>query len=143
MKQVPIYLTAVFLAVSTYFVGAAKAPNVPQSYNGLGSVQQGSEYHSTSTGSQYATPAQIAFTAEPGTLGSVVITGANTGIVDFYDATTTDVNKRTGQKPTSTIRVANIPASLAAGTYTFDVIFVNGLMMVSSGLLPTTTITWR
>ena len=80
----------------------------------------------------------------PGIFGSVIITGANTGVVNIYDATTTDVNKRTGNTATSTILLASLPGSLVAGTYTFDVSFGTGLLVdVWSGSMPTSTITWK
>lgn len=109
----------------------------------LGSVAQSNEYNVTSTSFLSAVPAIVSFTTDSATLGSVVITGANTGIIDFYNATTTSKLLRTGQASTSTIHIASIPASLVAGTYTFDVKAPNGLLMVSSGLIPTSTITWR
>lgn len=79
-----------------------------------------------------------------GTFGSYVITGANTGVVHFYDATTTDVTKRASNKATSTILIASFPASTAAGTYTFDVKYTAGLYMdLPSGSMPTSTVTYR
>lgn len=79
-----------------------------------------------------------------GSFGSVVITGANTGVLNFYNATTTDVNMRTGNKASSTILLASIPASAAADTYTFDVGYTDGLLLVlQGGTMPTSTITYR
>jgi len=113
----------------------------------LGSVSVTDEYRATSTASSgiYG-----AFTGDnfvktgQGTLGSVVITGANTGIVNIYNATTSNVNLRTGNKASSTIHLASFPANTAAQTYTFDVGFTDGLFIdLESGLMPTTTITYR
>jgi hypothetical protein len=74
-----------------------------------------------------------------GTLGSVVITGANTGVINIYDATSTVTNTQLG-----TTTLAVIPASMAAGTYTFDVRYNRGLVIeVVGGLAPTSTITWK
>ncbi len=79
-----------------------------------------------------------------GSLGSVVITGAAAGVLNFYDATTSDVSKRTGNKATSTILLANLPASLVAGTYIFDAAFNYGLFYeLNTGTAPTTTVTFR
>ncbi len=76
------------------------------------------------------------------TLGSVIITGATTGVWNIYDATTSDVTKR--KLASSSLLVASFPASLATGTYTFDVRLNDGLFIdLQSGSLPTTTITWR
>ena len=79
-----------------------------------------------------------------GAFGSVVITGATAGVVNVYDATTTNVLLRTGNKATSTILIVSLPASLAAGTYTFDHEFTDGLYVdLVAGTMPTTTITYR
>ena len=75
-----------------------------------------------------------------GVFGSIVVTGANTGMINIYDATTTNKNLRT---KTATTTLVSIPASMAAGTYTFDIIFNNGLIYEYSGLAPTSTITWK
>lgn len=113
----------------------------------IASVSQGSGYNATSTagGAVYG-----AFTGDQllktgwGTLGSVVITGANTGIVNFYNATTSNVLARTKNIASSTILMASMPASLVAGTYVFDTVFTSGLLVeLESGIMPTTTITWR
>lgn len=113
--------------------------NTPQS---IGSVSNTSEYHSTSTGYLGATLGRLIKTGA-GTFGSVVISGANTGVMDFYDATTTNINLRTNQAPTNTIYLGTIVTSQAAGTYTFDAFFVNGLLVERTGLSATSTITYR
>jgi len=78
-----------------------------------------------------------------GSLGSVVITGAAAGVLNFYDATTTNSAKRDATQATSTLLVASLPASLAAGTYTFDVTFSRGLIVDIIGTAPTSTVTFR
>ena len=79
-----------------------------------------------------------------GTFGSVVVTGANTGVVNFYNATTSDITKRTNNKATTTLLIASLPTSLVAGTYTFDAIFTSGLLLeLENGIMPTTTILYR
>lgn len=108
----------------------------------FGSVSQGSEYHSTTT-TQTFFPAESLVETGNGALGSVVITGAATGIINIYDATTSNVNLRTGQAPTSTILIASFPASTAAGTYTIDRATFNGLYVSVVGNIPTSTITFR
>ena len=114
----------------------------------LGSVSVTSEYTSTSTaldavyGAQTST--EFLIKSGRGTFGSFVITGADTGVVNFYDATTTDVTARAASKATSTLLLASFPESTVAGTYVLDVIFKDGLLMfVEQGNMPTTTITWR
>lgn len=109
--------------------------------NNFGSVNRGNEYHSTTTRAYPATsltdPTVLCST--PGALGSVVVTGANTSIINFYDATTTGPHS-----DHATTTVATLPASLAAGTYTFDVLVTRGLVFdQDGGTLATTTITYR
>lgn len=115
--------------------------------DGRGSVVQGGEYVATSTASNTL---YGAFTGDQllktgwGTFGSVIITGANTGIMNIYNATTSDVTKRTNAIATSTILMASFPANTVVGTYTFDVVFTTGLLVeLESGLIATTTITYR
>ena len=61
-----------------------------------------------------------------GTLGSVIITGAAAaGNLTLYDATTTNTNFR---YPTATTTLATFPVNAAAGTYTFDLVFFQGLI---------------
>jgi len=114
----------------------------------FGSVSISNEYFATSTaaGSGYGgfSLSEKLFKTGSGSLGSVIITGANTGVLNFYNATTSNVDKRTGNVASSTILLASIPVSTVAGTYTFDALYNVGLLMVlESGLIPTSTITWR
>lgn len=115
----------------------------PQSF---GSVGVGSSYQATtsSTG-RFTVPANLtsSTTAANGTLGSIVITGAAAGVINIYDATTTNINLRTGQTATSSILIASFPASTAAGTYTLDENFYTGLIYDVVGTMPTTTVTYR
>lgn len=80
-----------------------------------------------------------------GTLAQVTITAAAAAEFNLIDATTTDVNKRTNNAATSSLILASFPASVAVGTYTFDRLFFNGLLLVnnSSTIFATTTITYR
>lgn len=113
-----------------------------------GSIRVGDELLATSTAANAVYGATVTGSSliktGTGALGSYTITGANTGIVNFYDATTTDVNKRTGQPATSTILIANFPASVVAGTYTFDVEYRTGLYIdLISGNMATGTVSYR
>lgn len=107
----------------------------------LGSVIEGNAYYSTTTNAVITSNPLIKNGS--GTLGSIVITKAGTGAFALYDATTTDVNKRTGQAPTSTIALAIIPASPTVGTYVFDSVFNTALIADFSNTMGTSTITWR
>nr|AKH46996.1 hypothetical protein [uncultured marine virus] len=139
MKKEFLLVGLGILVIAGLFI-ALPTPDAQQ--DDMGSVQQGSEYHSVITGGGITDPDGLLKTGG-GALGSVVITGANTGLLDFYNATTTDVGARAASKTTSSLWVASIPASLAAGTYTFDAIFYDGLYVQVSGTLPTSTITYR
>jgi hypothetical protein len=109
-----------------------------------GSVEESNEYFATTTGS-LQTPAERTIKTGPGALGSVVLTGAMPGNIMFYNATTSNVLLRTGQKPTTTITIAEVAGSAEENTYTYDVAFTDGLLMITSAVptAPTSTITWR
>lgn len=107
----------------------------------VGSVNTANEYHHTFTGTAGLTTQLIS--ATPVTLGSVVITGASTGQIVFYNATTTDATKRTTAATTSLPVLANFPVSAAVGTYTFDVFADKGLLVTWQTAVGTSTITWR
>lgn len=107
----------------------------------IGSVVQGNEYHSTTTRSinvgavvQNLSVLQLG----PGSLGSVIITGAAAGTITLYDATST-VNNASYASTT----IVTFPNSTAAGTYTIDALFYKGLLLEYTGTLGTSTITWR
>lgn len=142
MNKFANILTALVLGLSI-IVGSF----ILQPKQNFGAVVTGSEYTSTSTAqnSVYGAitgPGRIK--SGFGSLGTIVITGANTGIINLYDATTTDVTKRTGNVATSTILIASIPSSLVAGDYVYDVSLSYGLYLdLVSGNMPTTTISYR
>ena len=114
----------------------------------FGSIRIGDEYQATSTAANNLYGATVTSSrvikTGTGSIGSYVITGANTGVINFYDATTTDVNKRTGNPATSTILIASFPASAAAGTYTLDVEYKTALYIdLISGAMATGTVTYH
>lgn len=119
--------------------------HIPKEKGTFGSVTRASEYQATTTkkavtGAAGVTSLTVLSTG-PCTLGSVIITGANTGIVNFYDATSTVTNTEW-----ATTTIATIPASAAAGTYTFDAQCYKGLMyelVGTAATAPTSTITYR
>lgn len=160
MKTLKI-LSAMFMgaaAVTTLTVMAAPAAQIAANAASVvqqrfGSTIQAGEYNATSTRSfnGVALPnlvvlnagAGICPTTCPGTFGSVIITGANTGVINFFDATTSDVNKRTGNTATSSLFIAQLPTNAAVGTYTFDISLRNGLLYEIIGTAATSTITER
>lgn len=144
-KNIVFISVAAIVLVLGIVLAPVWSPKVQES---LGSVNISNEYHATTT--QYNTAlikagqGQLVKTGS-GALGSVVILASAPSTLYFYDATTTNVLLRTDQKATSTIWLASFPASAAVGTYTFDSIFVDGLLIEGSSAtnVPTTTITWR
>lgn len=131
----------VAVVVATFALFAVVLQNPPKAGASIG---DGQAYQATSTRNFDGTAmTSRVLKSTAGTLGSLVITGANTGTVNLYNATTSNVNLRTGQKATSTILIASFPASAAAGTYTFDVEFVDGLYIDIIGAAPTSTPTWK
>ena len=109
----------------------------------LGGVTVGNEYNSTSTIHTAIIGNQLVREGW-GSLGSVTVTGAGTSGYSLYDATSTDFSTNP-KRATSTALLATIPASLAAGTYTFDVTYTDGLFVYYDvvGTAPTSTITFR
>ena len=131
---IALIITVIITASVVILVGKKDAP--------LGSVSRSSEYHATTTSSVRFQPETLLLTGN-GTLGSVVITGAAAGVMNLYDATTSNIDLRTNNLATTSIYVASFPASAAAGTYTFDRILIRGLYVSIIGTMPTSTITWR
>lgn len=98
----------------------------------FGSVDQGSEYHATTT----PTGAYTALQSTGGTLGSVIVTVVGTGTITLNDSSGLAGN-------TSTTTILTIPASLPIGTYTFDAVFYRGLVITTTGTIPTAIVTYR
>lgn len=114
-----------------------------------GSTIVGNDYMSTttSTGRFSALPIDLRPTTTPitGSLSSISVTGPTlTGRIDIYDATTSDVNLRTGNPATSTLLLFSLPAGTATSSWTgLDLIYKVGLLIDVQGTMPTTTITFR
>lgn len=140
MKDLLKYVASALVAVGIFLIGQGTAIQ-----NGVGSVAVSSEYIATSTAPNSVLGATVSTSrllkSGPGALGQVTITGANTGVVNFYNATTSNASERV--TATSTILLASIPASAAAGTYVFDATFSDGLFIDITGSAPTSTVTFR
>lgn len=78
-----------------------------------------------------------------GVLGSVIITGAGAGTFNIYNASTTDATLRTIAATSSLPRLASFPANAAVGDYKFDAGFSYGLLVVWTGAIGTSTITYE
>lgn len=127
-------IITILIAIITALGGGYTAMN-------LGSTQDGQAYTSvtTATGLSYKDLLKLG----GGTLGSVVITGAGAGTFELYDATTTNSTLRTITATSSLKKIMSFPASAAAGTYTCDCAFSQGLIAAFVGVQGTTTITFR
>lgn len=140
-------ITVSVIAIALLVIAGLLAYIAATPRQALGSAIEGQEYLATSTAAVNVYGANIQASAliktGRGGLAQVVITGANTGTMHFYNATTSDITKRASSKATSTILLASFPASTAAGTYTFDVAFTDGLYLDVSGTVATSTITYR
>ena len=137
-----IALTAILIALSGLLATLViLLPKLQVSHDSqtLGSVPQFNEYHSTTTrsvaGLVIGTPYMIQ--SGQGALGSVIITGIASGIMNFYDATSTQTNFG------ATTTLAMFPTNAATGTYTFDAIYQRGLLIETVGNVATSTITYR
>lgn len=124
-------LVAVFISANTGTSGR------------LGSVSDSYAYSSVVTGVTSSFPASGQLVKSGGgVLGSVVVTGTGTGLMELYDATTTNVNLRAGATSTLT-KLASFANSPTVGTYVFDVAFSQGLIIGFVGAQASTTVTYR
>lgn len=111
----------------------------------FGSVAASNEYYSTTTRNSVGTAlaSGTVLKAGPGAVGQVTIQAAAAGTIFLCDATTTNASLR-NNKATSTLNCPFLlPVSAAAGTYTVDAGFDDGLLFLTTGTLGTSTITWR
>lgn len=136
MKNISVFIIVILLAVLVYF--DFRTLNNPK----LGSVSRGDEYSSLVTATGLTSNKNL-IKLGSGVFGSVVITGAAAGTFEAYDATTTDATLRTITATSSLRRLASFPANAAAGTYTFDTAFNQGLIVAFTGTQGTTTVTYR
>ncbi len=135
MKQIVGVLGVLVMVVGVYFFGV-----INRETPSLGSVADNGVYSATTTDVGFfngGTTYKVVKTG-PGVLGSVVITTATAGTLSLYDATSTVTNTLW-----ATTTLATFRASVAAGTYTFDVSFTKGLLVDYTANIASTTITWR
>ena len=152
-KEILTMMGVIVLAVlGAYFLYVLNSP-----FNANASIVQGMAYQSTTTQTgtwttlvaKLLTGTTTTSTGQniacSGSLGSVILQGTSSGAtLLLYDATSTDVNKRTGNTPTTTIFLATIPVGQQTpGTYQYDSEFKNGLLAEWNGTPATSTVTWR
>ena len=108
----------------------------------MGSISgSGDAYNATTTNYLMPTnyPQGVALKIGQGILGSVVISNATAvGTLDIYDATTTINGAVYG-----TTTLAQFNTGATSGTYTFDVAFSKGLLIIPSAMLASSTVTWK
>ncbi len=126
-----IMLVVILLGAVSYFTGVKERDT-------LGSVSAGSEYHSTTTDSNWNSTPNRMISDCTQAVGNVVITGATAGSAfKIKDATSsTDISSTT---------IASFLGTATAGTYAFDSIVLRGGVgvVVTSGNVASTTITCR
>jgi hypothetical protein len=126
------------IGVAVIVILSILLPTKNQNSSKLGAI--GEAYSATSTASFPIAPNSFRLIkAGYGTLGSVVITTNTIGQIELYDATTTVNGSVYG-----TTTLAKFGPSATTNTYTFDVAFSTGLLVVNpTGNLASTTITWK
>src|SRR3990167_1082114 len=112
------------------------------------SVAVGNQYQSTTTPDvadrTNLCPARLGMASSTtGTLSSVHITGYGAGELMLLDATTSDVNRRTDNIATSSIRLINFPITATSSWPDIDVEFKRGLFVDYTTGVGTSTITYR
>ena len=150
MNKAVIGLLVALVALLGLIAGVLIKPNEVRQI--MGSVSQSGEYHATSTSASTITK-ELRLGFDPndlnaikkGTFGSVIMTGTmrGEGLIEIYDATTTNILARTGGTPSSSFLLTSIPTENSTGTYTYDVAYQNGLIMVITGIVPKATVTYR
>lgn len=135
------FLTLIMVVIISVLIWYKPIIKINQSLGG----SAGEPYNATTTYS--GQPTLLYAKAGQGTLGRLTITkaGAGTGLNYMYDATTTNNNLRTVSAATSSIILAAWPGNLAAGDYTFDELFVTGLLIENNTgtSVGSSTISWR
>ncbi len=135
--SIPAVLIAIVVVVGWYAVARIEGP--------IGSVSVSNEHRATTTGA-FASSGGLQLTTLKsgwGSLGSVVITAAAAGQINIYDATTSDINLRASTMSTTSIQRVNFLVSAVVGTYVFDIIMPNGILLETTGTAPTSTVTYR
>lgn len=144
-KNILQNLSIIFLAIAIFFVGIVYL--IKPISQALAGVSIANSYNATSTAASLSPfPTIAVLSNNPCEVGDFTVNeaGAAGGHLDLYDATTTNVLARTGQKATSTILIASFPSNLAAGTYTLNASCKHGLLLWKNGTYTaTSTIHYR
>jgi len=140
MKKLIVTLLVVILIIAgAYFIEKGRDKDDD---GNLKSVTVGNEYKATTTAVWNGLNTSYLVDKGWGTLGSVIITKA--GDVQFYLLDATNTPLLIDDFATTSKLLVDFPASAAAGTYAFDVIYNDGLYFyVLAGVNGTSTITYR
>lgn len=110
-----------------------------------GSVEVGNDYIATSTRNSNG----VALTnlsllkSGGGAFARITVGGTNGAVIRFWDATTTNVNLRTGNVASTSLLIAELGTN-ATGTLDYDADLKYGLIYeLVSGTTPTSTILYR
>jgi hypothetical protein len=137
--KLTLSIAALLVAIALVLTVVLYAP--PQDVQG--SQLQGMDYNATTTGESTAQNVESLLKTGSGSLAQVALMGAATGVMSLYDATTSDASLRDAGQATTSNLIAAFPNSAAANTYMFDATFNRGLLLITDGTAPTSTITWR
>ena len=119
-----------------------------QPWKAYGNVPESDACNATTTGAATYSLSATTTTLKRGSgvLCSAIVTGGgavNTGSIGFYNATTSNINLRTGNIASSTLFLGSIPVSATSSTYAFNVNFSTGLVVVIESVPATSTISWK
>jgi hypothetical protein len=132
-----VFITMILVALIGGIIFFKNTPvEQPIGSSGAGSINQSTTLLAT-------TSSVWQFKVGAGALSQIVVNVLGTGNVVFYDASSTLPAQRTIAATSSLRAVGVIAASQAAGTYTYDVGFYDGLIAVFSGTQGTSTIAWK
>jgi hypothetical protein len=135
-----LLVIAIFATASAIFsMNSSKA---------LGSVAVGNENLATTTGAGGGFTGSVAGIVSNSagvslTLSQIYIAAPTVGIIEIYDATTTDVNARSGNIASSTLLKAVIPAGTGTSSIPYDIRLNYGLQVVFKGTNSSTTVMYR
>lgn len=110
-----------------------------------GSVSVSSEYNATTTGaaSSLNSASNLIYTGS-GSIGSIIFTTPTTAIIEVWNATTSNVNLRTGNLASSSILIAHFPSGTGTSTVPIDSAFTTGLLITTKATtMSSTTVTYR
>ena len=154
IKYLSKYLVAFILTAVIFLTGVMVAINTEKVFGTVEFVSSGSRATSTyyatvsKAGGSVLLKGRTSAVPGGGTLSGVlenliVMGGSKTGTVSFYDATTSDVTLRLGQRATTSIILAEFPGGIASTTFEMNMEFKTGLLMVVTGIPATSTVTWK